>query len=77
MDVSVDDHLVHVEFVLLPPRKNSFILINMEMYSQLSVQIGGSGSRLSLGGPTKVEAHKSFLFTEGLLKVENKLNLFV
>ena len=32
----------------------------------------GSGSRLSCGGPTKVKAHKTFLFTEDLLKVENK-----
>ena len=32
----------------------------------------GSSSGLSLGGPTKVKAHKFFLFTEGSLKVENK-----
>ena len=31
----------------------------------------GSSSGLSLGGPTKVKASKSFLFTEGSLKVEN------
>ena len=30
-----------------------------------------SFSGLSLGGPTKVDACKSFLFTEGYLKVEN------
>ena len=32
----------------------------------------GSGSELSLGGPTKVKARKSFPFTEGSLKVEIK-----
>ena len=32
----------------------------------------GSGSGLSLGGPTKVNARKSFLFTGGSLKVEIK-----
>ena len=32
----------------------------------------GSGSRFSLQGPTKVKAHKSFLFTESSPKVENK-----
>ena len=32
----------------------------------------GSGSRISLEGFTKVKAHKSFLFTEGSLKVEIK-----
>ena len=31
-----------------------------------------SGFGLSLVGPTKVKAHKCFLFTEGFLKVENK-----
>ena len=35
----------------------------------------GSGSGLSLGGHTKVGASKSFLFTEGSLKVENKEHL--
>ena len=35
----------------------------------------GSGSVLSLGGPTMVKAQKSFLFTKGLLKVENKEHL--
>ena len=36
----------------------------------------GSSSGLSLGGPTNVKAHKSFLFTECSLKVENKEHLF-
>ena len=31
---------------------------------------------LSLGSPTKVEARKSYLFTEGSLKVENNEHLF-
>ena len=31
-----------------------------------------SGSGLSLGDPTKVNAGKAFLFTDGSLKVENK-----
>ena len=35
----------------------------------------GSSSGLSLGGPTKVKASKSFLFTEGSLKVEDKESL--
>ena len=33
----------------------------------------GSSTRLSLVGPTKVKACKFFLFTEGSLKVENKI----
>ena len=33
-------------------------------------------SGLSLGFPTKVEAHKYFLFAGGSLRVENKENLF-
>ena len=32
----------------------------------------GSDSGLCLGGPTRVKAGKSFLFTEGSLKVEKK-----
>ena len=32
----------------------------------------GSSFGLSLGGPTKVKVCKSFLFTEGSLKVQNK-----
>ena len=41
------------------------------MFNQLSrCSIArGSGSGLTLGGPTKVEAHKSSLFTEGLVNV--------
>ena len=35
----------------------------------------GSCSGLSLGGPTKVKARNSFLFTEGSLKAENKEHL--
>ena len=35
----------------------------------------GSCSRLSLGGPTTVNALKSFLFTEDSFKVENKEHL--
>ena len=35
-----------------------------------------SSSGLSLGGPTKVKALKSFLFTEGSLRVESKEHLF-
>ena len=30
---------------------------------------------ISHGGPTKVKTRKSFLFTEGSIKVENKENL--
>ena len=37
----------------------------------------GSISGLFLGGPTKFKACKSFIFTEGSLKVENKEHLFV
>ena len=37
------------------------------IYSWLSIIYG-----LSRGGPTKVKAGKSFLFTEGSLKAENK-----
>ena len=46
--------------------------------SRFSTTIGSSAG-LSLVGPTKVEARKSFLFTEGFFKVENKehLNDFV
>ena len=36
----------------------------------------GSNSRLYFIGSTKVKAGKSFLFTEGSLKVENKEHLF-
>ena len=36
------------------------------------LQIGGSGSGLSLKDPTKVKPRKSLLFTGGSLKVENK-----
>ena len=35
----------------------------------------GSSSGFSLVGPTKVKARKSFLFTEGFLKVENNKSL--
>ena len=34
----------------------------------------GSSTGLSLVGPTKVKARKSFLFTEDSLKVENNLS---
>ena len=48
------------------------------IYSQLSrcSTARGSSTGLSFVGPTKVKAHKSFLFTEGSLKVENKGNLY-
>ena len=36
----------------------------------------GSSSGLSQGGPTKVKARKSFLFTEFSIKVENKEHFF-
>ena len=51
---------------------------DIEIYSQLSrcITARGSISGLSLGGPTKVKARESFLFTEGSLKVENKEHLF-
>ena len=41
------------------------------IYNQLSRSstARGSGSVLSLGGPAKVKACKSFIFTEGSLKV--------
>ena len=35
-----------------------------------------SSTELSLVGPTKVKACKSFLFSEGSLKVENTEHLF-
>ena len=35
-----------------------------------------SSTELFLVGPTKVKAPKSFLYTEGSLKVENKEHLF-
>ena len=35
----------------------------------------GSGSGLSMGGPTKVKAFKSFLFTDGSLKVGNNRSI--
>ena len=46
------------------------------IYSQLSrySKAKGSSSGLSQGGPTKVKASKSFLFTDGFLRVENKEN---
>ena len=49
-----------------------------DIYSQLwrCSTARGSNSWLSLGGPTKVKAKKSFLFTEGSLKVEIKEHLF-
>ena len=37
--------------------------------------LSSCGSGLSLGVPTKVKAHKSFLFTEYSLKVKNKEHL--
>ena len=48
------------------------------MHSQLSrpSTARGSSTRLSLVGPTKVEACESFLFTEGSPEVENKEHLF-
>ena len=47
------------------------------MFSQLSRCCTAKGSKtgLSLVGPTKVKARKSFLFTEGFLKVENNKSL--
>ena len=44
------------------------------IFSQLSrcSKARGSSSGFSLGGSTKVKACKSFLFTQGSLKVENK-----
>ena len=36
----------------------------------------GSSTGLTLVGPTKIKAGKSFLFIEGFLKVENKEQLF-
>ena len=45
------------------------IILVRNKHSQLSKcsTARGSGSGLSVGGPTKVKAHKSFLFTEGSL----------
>ena len=47
------------------------------MFSQLSRCSTAKGSKtgLSLVGPTKVKARKSFLFNEGFLKVENNKSL--
>ena len=49
----------------------------MIIYSRLSrcSTARGSISGLSRGDPTKVKAHKSFLFTEGSLKVESNKGL--
>ena len=51
---------------------NKFVINNINIYSRLSrCSTGrGSDSGLSLGDPTWVKARKSFLFTEGILKVE-------
>ena len=48
-----------------------------DIYSQLSrcSTASGSSTGLSLVGPTMVKASKTFLFTEGSLKVENKEHL--
>ena len=48
------------------------------MNSQLSrcSTARGSSTGLSLVGPTKVKARKSFIFPEGSLKVENSIVLF-
>ena len=50
----------------------------MNMYSGLSRCSAArrSGSGLYLGGPTKVNALKSFRFTEGSLKVEKNSSFF-
>ena len=47
------------------------------MYSRLSRCSTARicSTKLSLVGPTKVKAHKSFLFSEDSLKVENKEHL--
>ena len=49
-----------------------------DMYSWLSrcSEARGSSTGLFLIGPTKVNTRKSFLFTKGFLKVENKEHLF-
>ena len=52
----------------MPKIRKSEIKCNMS--SRLSAY------KLSLVGPTKVKAPKSFLFTEGSLKVENKEHFF-
>ena len=53
--------------------------INLHIHSRLSRSSTARGfdSRLSLGGPTKVKARKSFLFTEVSLKVEIKSTCFI
>ena len=38
--------------------------------------IDGHRPLTNLEGPTKIKAHKSFLFTEGSFKVESKEHLF-
>ena len=45
------------------------------MHSHL-LRCSRASSCFSLGGPAKVKTGKSFLFTEGSLKVENKERLF-
>ena len=37
--------------------------------------IAGCRGVVQLGGPTKVKAYKSFLFTDGSLKVENNRSI--
>ena len=48
--------------------------VQYDMYSWLlrCSKARGSSTGLSLVSPTKVNARKSFLFTEGFLKVEKK-----
>ena len=49
-----------------------FLIINSRLLKCCTAR--GPSSELSLG-PNKVKARKSFLFTEGFLKVENKEHL--
>ena len=50
----------------------------LDIYSQLSMcsTARGSSAGLSLVGPIKIKARKSFIFTEGFPEVENEECLF-
>ena len=67
-------HFKSFTFLFLKNFRNFTIGKKWEIHSQLlkCSTARGSSSGLSLIGPTMVEAQKSFLFTEGSLKVESK-----
>ena len=66
---------------ILIQTKNMFIWKNGDIHSKLSRYYTalGSSKELSWFSPTKVEAHKSFIFTECslVLKIKNTWLMFV